>query len=944
VGVEFRLLGSIEADVNGRSVDLGPRRQRCVLVALVVDANRTISVDELIERAWGSAAPRRARETLYTYLSRLRHVLAVAEEFGLSRRSGGYQLTVDEQAVDLHRFHQLTGQGRTTESDAQAGAFFEQALVLWRGEALHGLDTPWINGIRAGLDSARFAAELDHADRRLRQGQHAELVGGLAARTAANPLDERLAGQFLLALYRCGRQAEALEYYARIRARLIEELGADPSPTLQHLHQRILTADPALAAGAPSSVEPAAQPIVPRQLPAAPRSFTGRAAELAALSRAIDSRAVTGDTMAISALGGAGGVGKTWLALHWAHRNLDRFPDGQLFVNLRGFDPTGAPMSVPAAVRCFLDALGVEAAAIPVDLDAQVGLYRSLVADKRMLIVVDNAADVGQVAPLLPGSPSCTVLVTSRDRLRGLITAHDAHPLPVDVLPEADAHALLTARLGERRLTAEPAAVSELLACCAGLPLALSIVAGRAQEHPEFPLSMLAADLRNTTTRLGALDDEDPATSVRAGLSWSYDALSPIQAQVFALLGLAPGPDISLPAVASLTALSPGEARSALRALERVSLVQQPIPGRYRMHDLVRLYATEQADHDLDNGFRRRARQRLVDFYLHSAYDGERLLDPNRAPIKLDPPGDDCRPVAHTGLAATLAWFDTEHDDLLAAHQLAVAEGWHDRSWSLAWTLGTFLWRRGHLHDNTITWQAALTAAERLGEPTYQAQALRRLGLARARAGEHGEAVEHLQRSLELAAQAGDIPGQGHTQHSLAWVRGRQGDDELALSHTLLALDLLRTVDNPVWEGEALNLVGWYSARLGHCEQAAGYCEAALTMLRKYEDREGEADTLDSLGYIAHQLGRHGEAVSYYREALLLFQDLGHTYEEPNTLAALGDAYAALGEVGAARVARRGALELYRGQHRGEEARRIEAALGGPGAPAAREGQQRSDP
>ncbi|MGH3623143.1 MAG: ATP-binding protein, partial [Sciscionella sp.] len=352
---------------------------------------------------------------------------------------------------------------------------------------------------------------------------------------------------------------------------------------------------------------------VPRQLPAPPRWFTGRARELATLTTALDEMAEQNNTVVISALAGTGGIGKTWLALHWANQHLDRFPDGQLFVNLQGFAPSRTPMTPATAVRSFLDAFGVDPARIPVDLDAQVGLYRSLVAGRRMLIVLDNARDATQVTPLLPGSPTCTVLVTSRDRLQGLVTGHGARPLPVDVLSESEARELLAARLGAQRVAAEPEAVAELLACCGGFPLALSIVAGRAQAHSEFPLAVLAAELREAATRLGALDEDDPAASLPAVLSWSYRALTSEHARVVGLLGIVPGPDIGLPAVASLTALPTSRVRAVLRVLERVSLLHQDTPGRYRMHDLVRLYVAEHAGRDQPEDVQEAALRQLAD-------------------------------------------------------------------------------------------------------------------------------------------------------------------------------------------------------------------------------------------------------------------------------------------------------------------------------------------
>ncbi|HJP73197.1 MAG TPA: BTAD domain-containing putative transcriptional regulator, partial [Pseudonocardiaceae bacterium] len=521
--VEFRLLGGIEAHRRGQLVDVGHARQQCVLAVLLVQANTAVSVDELIDRVWAGRPPHRGRETLHSYLTRLRRILTDADA-DIVRLGNSYQLAVDESHIDLHRFRRLTAAARMAPDD-KAVVLLENALGLWRGEPFAGLDIPWLHGIRVMLTKERLAAELDHTDIELRLGHHTKLLAPLSVRAERFPLDERLAGQLMLALYRSGRQADALNHYHHTRRQLDLELGVEPSAALRELHHQILANDPRLAAE-PEQAAPAetVHPMpIPRQLPPPPRSFTGRGAELDGLTARLDA---AGASVRISVIAGTGGIGKTWLALHWAHQNLHRFPDGQLFVNLRGFDPSGKPISLQDAVRGFLEALGVDPAGIPVALDAQVGLYRSLVTDKRMLILIDNAANTSQVAPLLPGSPTCTVVVTSRDRLSSLIAAHDAHPVPLDVLPEAEARELLAARLGPNRLSDEPQAVDDLLASCAGLPLALSIVAGRAQEHPEFPLTTLATELNDTTHRLAALDAE-PAlegntNSVRTILSWSY--------------------------------------------------------------------------------------------------------------------------------------------------------------------------------------------------------------------------------------------------------------------------------------------------------------------------------------------------------------------------------------------------------------------------------------
>lgn len=668
--------------------------------------------------------------------------------------------------------------------------------------------------------------------------------------------------------------------------------------------------------------------LIPHHLPPAPAAFIGRNEELAALDSALDDPAAAGTTVVISALAGVGGIGKTWLALHWAYRHLNQFPDGQLFVDLRGFSPDCDPLPPGTALRGFLDALGVEPTMIPVEIDAQVGRYRSLVAGKHLLIVLDNARDSAQVAPLLPGSPTCTVIVTSRDHLTGLRTGHSAHPLTLNVLGEREARDLLSRHLGQQRLDAESDAVTQLLTCCGGLPLALGIVATRATTHPNFPLAALATELQNTATRLGALDAGDPNASLSAVLSWSYAALDAEQAKVFGLLAMAPGPDIGLPAAANLTGLD-ARTSAVLRALERVSLLQQHKPGRWRMHDLLRLYAVRQAHNDQPEDSRHLAMRRLIDFYLHTAHTAERKLDPYRPLTEIGPATPGCHPHTPVDEAGALEWFDVEHPNLLASQQFAADQGWHRTVWQLASTLHTFYFRRGHRHDRLTTWLAGLAAANQDADPAAILMAHRALGGANVLLGRYAEGVDHLHYALNLAQDMGDLPAQAHTHHALAGAREQQGDDQEALKHATDALRLYQADGDgqPVREAEILNLMGWCSARLGHYNQALTHCQQALTMCRRHQHREGEASTLDSLGYVAHNTGQHDQALDYYQQALRRHHELGNTYHEADTLDHIGHTHAALGNHTDAQHAWHQAIQRYRNQRRMDETQRVQHQL-----------------
>ncbi|WP_370964736.1 tetratricopeptide repeat protein [Amycolatopsis sp. cg9] len=675
---------------------------------------------------------------------------------------------------------------------------------------------------------------------------------------------------------------------------------------------------------------------IPQQLLAPPARFVGRADQLAELDRALTTPEGSspgagpggGPTAVISAIGGTGGIGKTWLALTWAHRHLERFPDGQLFVDLHGFSPTGEPVHPTTAVRGFLDALGVEEPAhrIPIDLDAQAALYRSKVAGRRMLIVLDNAATSDQVAPLLPGSPSCTVLVTSRHRLASLIDRHGARHLSLDVLTPEEAHGLLAARLGADRVAAEPEAVDELIKLCGGHPLALSITARTAGTRPDVALAEAAAELRDLG--LEALDhDTDPAASLPTVLSWSLRYLTDTQRTVFALLGIAPGPDTTPPATAALTGLPDPLARRTLSGLENASLLERRQGGRYAMHDLIRRYATDTAHTTLPEQAREAALTRVGDFHLHTAHAADRLLDPHRALVRIGAPAPGVHPHPLPDTTAALVWLDAEHATLLATQRTAATLGHHHTVWHLAWNLDTFHQRRGHRHDAVTTWQAALDATDHLPDPTIRSRTHRNLGRACSLLGLHEQATTHLAQALELALRHHDPNEQAHTHRILAITWERRGDDRQALEHAHHALDFYRALDQPVWEAYALNAAGWLAARLGRFDTAREHCQAALTLHRHHHDPNGEADTLDSLAYIAHHTGDHHQALDQYHHALTLNRDLGYASRVAGNLESVGHSHAALGRHEQARTVWREALQLYRDQGRDADAERVQHQL-----------------
>jgi tetratricopeptide (TPR) repeat protein len=631
--------------------------------------------------------------------------------------------------------------------------------------------------------------------------------------------------------------------------------------------------------------------VVPRQLPAAVAHFAGRTGELATLSGLLRRRAGVAGTVVISAIGGTAGVGKTALAVHWAHRVAVRFPDGQLYVDLRGFSPGGQVVAPGEAVRRFLDAFQVPPERIPVDLDAQAALYRSLLAGRRMLVVLDNAYDSAQVRPLLPGAPTCLVVVTSRNRLTGLVAAAGAHLLDLDLLPAAEAGELLVQRLGTERVAAEPDAVEEIIARCARLPLALALVAAQAAARPRVALQVLAGELRDAQQRWQTLTSDDPATDVRAVFSWSYQALTPNAARLFRLLGLHPGPDIATPAAASLAGAPTDEIRPLLKDLAAANLIVEHLPGRYAFHDLLRAYATELAHtHDTDSQLHA-AIHRMLDHYLHTAHTGALLLNPFRDPISPTPPQPGITPEHLADHGQALAWFSTEHAVLLAALDLAADAGLDTHTWQLAWTLANYLNRQGHWHDQIATGHAALAASGRLADPSAQALAHRSLAAACATLGRFDDAHTHLQQALDLYRRSGEQTKQAPTHLNLAVVLERQGRYTDALYHARQALDLSRAAGHQAGQADALNAVGWYCALLGDHQQALTSCQQALGLHQRLNDRQGQAATWDSLGYAHHNLGHHTQAATCYQHALDLYRDLGYRQGEADTLIRLGDTH-----------------------------------------------------
>ncbi len=764
-------------------------------------------------------------------------------------------------------------------------------------------------------------------------GRPEEVLPRLRELAAAEPLNERAHAALMLALVGSGQQAAALALFDDLRHRLDDQLGVRPGAELADAHQRVLRQDVRPGSGRKAGGGiggPGTAPLVPRQLPAAVPHFAGRAAELATLTRALDGGGA-GKRARIMTVTGVAGVGKTTLAVHWAHRVARQFPDGQLYVNLRGFDPSGVPVAAAEAIRGFLTALSVPADMIPASADAQAGLYRSLLAGKRMLVVLDNARDPAQVRPLLPGSAACMAVVTSRTWLTGLVAAEGAWQLSLDVLGEAEAAELLTARLRGQRATAEPEALAELITLCAGLPVALVIVAARAIAQQHLPLRRLAAELRAARNRLDALTTGDSATDVRSVFSWSYLSLSAPAARLFRLAGLHPGPSISAEAAASLAGQPLAATGLALRELVSARLIEEHAPGRFALHDLLREYAAERAKSAGTQASRRAAIHRMLDHYLHTAVAARTLLEPQALEMA---PATSIQGVTLACLADHVEaanWFEAEHRALMAVIRLAADLGFDRHAGQLPATLTSVLDQSARWADLATASAIALASARRAGHREAEAYALRGLGGACARLGRYDEALIHLRRCLSQFTELEHLDGQARAHLNLSCLMHFMGDSELALSHAHRARELFELLDQQqAGLAAALNTVGWFEAQHGRMKEGLAYCQRALALAQELDNRGVAAATWDSLGYVRHLLGQYEAAVTCYRQSAAMYAELNAFWYRAEVLINLGDTYEASGDRQAARELWREALEVFE-RTRHPDTERLRAKLqGGP--------------
>ncbi len=894
--MEFRLLGPLEVVDGGQPVPIPSAKHRVLLAYLLVRPGELVTVDELAEVIWGDALPANPRTAVQTYVSRLRQRLPLEEV--LQSRPGGYVLAAARGDIDVGSFEILLEQAsqaaRAGDRQADAG-LLRQALALWRGVPLADVPSEMLQrNVVPQLVEQRLRALQRRIEADLALGRHAEVVAELRALTDQYPLREKYWALLMLALYRCGREADALQAYQRARRVLVDELGIDPGPELRGLHQAVLTNDPALAVP-PAAAAGGGGGVRPSQLPLDVAHFVGRADLVEEIKRLL------GDDQQVPvvAVSGPPGVGKTALAVHAAHRLSERFPDGQLSVDLQGSTAGLRPLPPLEVLGRFLRALGVAPGAIPGDLAEAGAFFRSRVAGRRLLVVLDNAADATQMLPLLPASPGCGVVVTSRRMLTAL---ERASHLRLAVLDTGEALALLGRLAGPQRVAAEPEAAAEVARWCGHLPLALRIAGARLAARPAWPVAVLAERLGDAQRRLDEL--ELAQVGVRASFAVSFAQLQASQdpsdrtaATAFELLGVLDGLEVGVPVVARLLE-SPEEA--AERMLERLvdaHLLHTPAPGRYRLHDLLRVYARELASERHSESKRAAALTRALGYYTASAWQALAVLSPGDRRLAHADERWRKGGVEFADATSALAWSETERPNLLAAIQQAATPGVPDEiATQLAQALFGFFVVRGHQQDWVRVNQVALGVARRTGDRSAQAQALNDLGIAYKRYGRYSEALTWHHESLALFRELGDRSGYAYSLINLAVVHHRQGHYEQAVACFQESIEACRALGERRGRATATGDLALVLAHLGRYEEALACQRECQALFGRLDDRRGHAFSLNVLGIIYQRQGRHEEALAPVRESLAVCRALGDRDEQSSSLITMGRAYHRMGQ------------------------------------------------
>ncbi|MCE6999024.1 tetratricopeptide repeat protein [Saccharothrix sp. S26] len=887
--MRFRVLGAVEAWADGTRVDLGSRKQRLVLALLLLEAGRPVSRDRIVDLLWPDDPPVSARNTVQALVSRLRAVFRSGGPELLTEGSG-YVLRVDPDDVDVHRFARLTAQAQESD-DERAVALLDEALALWRGDPLSDVASPEVaRRLLAGVHEARWTALEDRIDAQLRLGRGREVLAELSALVAAHPLRQRFVGQLMLTLHRDGRTDDALDAYRALRVRLAEDVGLNPSPELQRLEAAILAEDPALA----DPAEQPPEPVRPAQLPRDVHGFTGRDAELARLDEA-----AAGPGAGIWVLTGIAGVGKTALAVRWAHRVRDRFPDGQLYLDLRGFDADHDPLTPAVAVTQLLRAAGADPRTIPPDPDGRFALWRSLLADRHPLLLLDNARTADQVIPLLP--PSGTVLVTSRSRLGEVIARSGARALPVGPLPEEDSRRLLEAVLDGPVPAAEAA---ELARLCGHLPLALRLAAANLGDGDVPGIAELTRELADGDPLTGLSVDGAEESAVTTAFALSYRAVGVEHRLLFRRLSLVPGQTFTARQAAVLADVEVGQAGRLLKALAAANLIERYQPGRYRFHDLLRLYAARQAVADEGPAEREGARRRLFEDYLAGADSTGRLLIPHflRLPRPATEPSG--------SVEEALTWLDAEWPNVTAAVEHAAAHGPREYAWHIADALRAFFHHRGHRTEWLHVASTALAAAQADGARQPQTAMHLSIALACVNSGRYDEARDHLTTVLRDGLADGWPEGRIAVLNNLSAVHQRLGEPRRAIDRGLESLRLTEHHPTPLGAiSMALANLGFAYEQIGELDEALAHFTRALDLAERGGARFSVAVLLGDLGNVHRDRQDLVTAAEFYERALAANRALGYQYGEAAALS--GRALLAAG-AGRGDSARADALEAVR--------------------------------
>ncbi|MGO1056135.1 BTAD domain-containing putative transcriptional regulator [Crossiella sp. CA198] len=878
-GLKFAVLGPVRAWRNGSAVGLGSPQQRTALAILLLARGRMVSTDEMAAALWGLDVPRAARGTIRTYVHRLRR--ALEEEQGeqvVHSTTGGYALQVPPQTLDLGRFREhvrAAEQAKVSGDREGAATHLHQALAEWQGEPMSDLTSEFAESERGRLGQRRLAVLEELAALELDLGRSPDLLDPLAMAAAAEPLRERLHELLMLCLCRAGRQAEALAVYDRLRRQLGDQLGVDPAPAMRELYQRILEGDPVLLAPPPPAAppEPAAAPaLIPAQLPVDLPVFTGREEELDRLINAVRPDAT--DAPGVVIVHGMPGLGKTTFAVRAAHRLAPHFPDGQLYLDLRGFEDGDTEVDPMEALWFLLDSLGVPTQQLPSRLDTLTALYRSVLADRGCLILLDNARDTRQVLPLLPGSSRSLAIITSRGNLSGLVAGTGAHTVPLELLSDTEATSFLSRRLGEPRVAAEPEAVRQIVRTCARLPLALALVAARAASYPSFRLADLAAELDATDGGLDAFAGPDSRSDIRSILSWSYRALSPEAARMFRLLSWFPGQVMEVRIGATLAALPIPKAHALFRELAAAHLVEEIRPGGYTWHELLRAYAAELMA-EIDGPEELLAvRGRGAQTALHTAYNAARQLSVHPDTAQLGEPAPFVYPRKFIGHNDAFAWFANHHSVLMTMVERGISLGEARAACSLAWSMRHYLDWAGHWRDLEHVNRIALQAAQRIGDRAAAGYAHR--GLARVDCHHYRfeQANAHLDEALDCFAE--DTLARAYTLRQYLGVRQLEGDYAGALVQATTAIDLFRQADCAIGEHGAQLGVAYNQIRLGRVEEGLTTALDALEVLENAGELYGLSSALDTVAGAYQRLGQYQAAAEYRRRHVAFNRELGH--------------------------------------------------------------------